>query len=119
METIGRNVCLVDLSPVNLHPFALQGIHTVAGDARDSDVLRRAGLPKAELVVVSLPDDRVAASVMKAVRDMNRCAMAVVRWRFQGNEKVLREAGAQHVVSEEVSAARAILQLLRQIEDRE
>ncbi len=32
LETFGCDVCLIDLSPVNLHPFAVQGFHTIAGD---------------------------------------------------------------------------------------
>ena len=41
-ETIGVDVCLIDLSPINLNPFAQVGIRTVAGDARVTIVeLRR------------------------------------------------------------------------------
>lgn len=117
LETIGCNVCLIDLSPVNLHPFALQGIHTVAGDARDPAVLRNAGVRDAELLVLSLPDDRVAIHVLRAVREVNTKAMSVVRCRYQNNEQHLREAGAEHVISEEVLAAGAVLRLLRQLEN--
>ncbi|WP_182867422.1 NAD-binding protein [Rhodopirellula sp. JC639] len=45
LETAGKDVCLVDLSPVNLHPFSQLGFRTVAGDASDPQILHRAETP--------------------------------------------------------------------------
>ena len=116
LETMGCDVCLVDLSPVNLHPFALQGFHTVAGDARDAHVLRRARVEKAELVVLVVPDDDAALSTLRTLRDLNKTVPVIVRCRYHGNEHPLREAGAAHVISEESRAAQALLKLLSEME---
>ena len=40
LETMGIDLALLDLSPINLHPFAQQGFATLAGDAIDPRVLR-------------------------------------------------------------------------------
>lgn len=117
LETFGCDVCLIDLSPVNLHPFAVQGFHTVVGDARDAVVLRRAHVERAELVVVVVPEDRVATGVLRAVRGISERVTVIVRCRYHANEQALLEEGANFVISEEYRAAQAILRLLSQLDD--
>ena len=115
LETFGCDVCLIDLSPINLHPFALQGFHTVAGDARDESVLRSAHIEKAELVVLVVPDDLIALSVLRTIREVRPDVPVIVRCRYHSNEHPLTDAGANHVISEEYRAARAILKLLAEM----
>ena len=115
LETLGVDVCVVDLSPINLQPFAQQGLHAVAGDAREDEVLRRAGVDHCRLAVISVPDDRVANQVTAAVRGMNPTVSIVVRCRYQANMGSLRRAGADAVVSEEAQAAGPLLEWCRRI----
>jgi monovalent cation:H+ antiporter-2, CPA2 family len=117
LETSGWRVTVLDLSPVNLHRFAQQGFRTLAGDARDHDVLRRAGVDRMRLAIVCLPDDETATEVTAAIRVVNaRCAV-IVRCRYLLNVAAARGAGAAQVVSEEAEAARAILKCIRQVVD--
>ena len=111
-ELQGLDVCLVDLSPVNLHRFAQQGFRTVAGDAGDEEILRHAGVQSCQVAVVTVPDDRIAAQVVGLVRRLNPRARILVRCRYQGSLAVLRRAGANTAVSEEAEAAGALLRLL-------
>ncbi len=111
LEIMGVNVCLVDLSPINLHPFAQQGFHTVAGDARDPDVLRRARLELCRLVVVSVPDDEVANQIVRAIRQIDPNLAILVRCRYQSNIQRSKQAGATMVVSEQGEACGALLHL--------
>jgi len=112
LELRGTDACLLDLSPVNLQPFAQQGFHTVAGDATDTAVLRRADVAHARLVVVTIPSDPTARRVVRAVRQLNRTCTIVVRCRYQSNAAELRRAGADAVVSEESEAGGALLRIL-------
>ena len=109
LEIMGVNVCLVDQSPINLHAFAQQGFHTVAGDARDPQVLHRAQAARCGLVVVSVPDDEVASQIVRALRGLNPSAAVVVRCRYQGNIGRTQRAGANAVISEEAEASGALL----------
>lgn len=109
LEIIGVNVNLVDMSPVNLHAFAQQGFHTVAGDARAAETLRAANADNCDLAVVSVPNDEAALAVVKSLRKLNRQINIVVRCRYQSNINGLRRSGAQRVVSEEAEATGAIL----------
>ncbi|MFC1597771.1 cation:proton antiporter [Planctomycetota bacterium] len=112
LETMGIDVCLLDLSPVNLHAYAQQGFRTVSGDGGDPEVLNRADAAHARLAVVCVPDDRIALQIVKTLCRLNpRCAV-VVRCRYQSNTSALEKAGAQSVISEEVEASGALLRLL-------
>ena len=107
-ETLGRDVCLVDRSPLNLQPFAQSGFRTIAGDATDKQTLEHAGTVDAADIVICVPDDDIALNVLRQVRVVNPAARIVVRCRFQINSSKLTRAGADSVVSEEREAARAL-----------
>jgi CPA2 family monovalent cation:H+ antiporter-2 len=111
-ETLGHDVCMVDLSPINLHSFAQQGFRTVAGDASDPAILNRAGVNGGETVVVCVPHDGTALQVVKAVRRLNSDCRIVVRCRYRNNMKKLRKAGATDIVAEESEVTLALIRLL-------
>jgi CPA2 family monovalent cation:H+ antiporter-2 len=109
LEIMGVDVYLLDLSPINLHAFAQQGFHTVAGDARDPQVLQRADAAHCGLAVVSVPDDEVANQIVRTLRGLNPAAAIVVRCRYQANIGRAKKAGANAVISEEAEASGALL----------
>lgn len=115
LETLGADVCLVDLSPINVYPFAQQRFHTVAGDARDPDVLRRADAAHCMLAVICVPDDEEANQVVRAMREVNPAAPLIVRCRYQGNISAVKKSGADAVVSEEAEASEALLRRCEEI----
>jgi len=112
LEIMGVDVCLIDLSPVNLHQYAQQGFRTLSGDAREPEVLHRADAAHARLAIVCVPDDRAAGQIVKTLSEMNPSCAIVVRCRYQSNAALLRKAGARAVVSEEAEASAALLRLL-------
>ena len=112
LETYGHEVCIVDLSPINLHSFAQQGFLTVAGDATDPAVLERANIASGELVVVCVPDDGSAIRIVRSVRQLNRTCRLIVRCRYQMNVGKITKAGASDIVSEESEAGLALMRLL-------
>ncbi len=112
LEIMGHDVCLVDFSPINLHPFALEGFRTISGDATEAKVLRLAKVADCQMVVVCVPKDESAVGTVRAVRSLNREAMLIVRCRYQGSVKRLTAAGADRVVSEETEVSTALLRAL-------
>lgn len=114
LETDGLEVGLIDYSPVNLYAFAQLGFRTVAGDARDPAILRKAQVAKSRLIVVCVPDDDVAIQVVRSIRELNRQASILVRCRFQIHRSTLTQAGANAVVSEEAEASQRLLEWCEQ-----
>jgi len=116
LETAGVDVCLVDLSPVNLYDYAQQGFRTISGNARERDVLERADAANCRLAVISVPEDRAACQIVRTLRGLNRACTIVVRCRYQVNIPAVKKAGASAVVSEEAEASGAVLRLLRSMD---
>jgi CPA2 family monovalent cation:H+ antiporter-2 len=112
LEIMGIDVCLIDLSPVNLYFYTQQGFRAVAGDARQTDVLGRAHADHARLAVICVPDDTVAREIVQTLRSLNPTCISIVRCRYEAHAPILKQAGATTVVSEEAEASAALLRLL-------
>jgi len=112
LEIMGIDVCLIDLSPVNLHAYAQQGFRTVSGDGRDPEVLDRAAAAHAQIAVVCVPDDQITVQIVKTLRTLNSQCAIVVRCRYQSSSPALQSAGAHTVVIEETEASMAVRRLL-------
>lgn len=115
LEIMGVEICLVDLSPINLYAFAQQGFHTIAGDAREREVLLRARANRCRLAVISVPDDEAANQIVRVLREINPTTEIVVRCRFQSNVERAARSGATAVVSEESEASGALLRRCQKI----
>jgi CPA2 family monovalent cation:H+ antiporter-2 len=111
LETRGAKVCLIDLSPVNLYPFAQQGFKTIAGDARDPEVLERGRISGTTLVVICVPADDIATQIVRSARDAQPMVSILVRCRFQASMAELRKAGADRIISEEEEASGPVLRM--------
>ncbi len=116
LEIMGIDVCLIDLSPVNLHAYAQQGFRTVSGDASDPAVLGRADVAYSRLAIVCVPEDQVAFQIVKTLQRLNPTCNIVVRCRYGANTSTLKKAGAFAVVSEEAEASVALLRLLKSMD---
>jgi CPA2 family monovalent cation:H+ antiporter-2 len=108
LETAGRDVCLLDRNPLNLHVFAQAGFRAVSGEATEAEILQRADADLANEVIICVPHDEDALEITRVVRRLNPACRLVVRCRYQGNVPELKKAGADCVVSEEREAVTAL-----------
>lgn len=86
----------------------------VRGDATDDDVLSRASLPRAEILIVSLHSDGDAISVVLSARTLNPELRIVARANAAHNEEKLRRAGVDHVVNPLEIGAKRLASFARQ-----
>lgn len=112
LEISGVDVCLLDMNPVNLQPYAQEGFRTVSGDATENGTLKKALVDKVRLVVVTIPDDSLAPDVVAAVRRINRDCSIVARCRYTGTVAALKSAGADIIVCEESEAGNRLVSAL-------
>ncbi|EMI53248.1 cation:proton antiporter domain-containing protein [Rhodopirellula sallentina] len=112
LETMGKEVCLIDLSPINLQPYAQAGFHTVVGDASDGQILRLAGVSDCPLCIVCVPQDGTAVKIVREIRRINQTTKLIVRCRYQASVTKLQRLGADHIVIEETEATLALLRAL-------
>ena len=115
LEIAGKNVCLLDYSPLNLHPFALQGFRTICGDATKRDVLELAGVGEVTMIVVCVSKDETAYRIVRSISTLSEHCFLLVRCRYQSNVTKLRKAGADQVVSEEAQAHDALINILNDL----
>jgi CPA2 family monovalent cation:H+ antiporter-2 len=110
LETLGHEICVVDLNPLNLQAFSQLGVSTVAGNIESPEVLRAAGVERAEIAIVCVPADEVAIRATAAIRKANRATQIVVRCRYAHSTGVITKVGADHVFSEE---AHTVIELVK------
>jgi len=111
-ETTGKDVCLIDLSPMNLHAFTQAGIRTIAGDATNLKILELAEADQSSVIVVCVAEDNAAMQIVRSIRRVNSQAKLIVRCRYQSNVTKLRTLGADNIISEEIEATIALLRIL-------
>jgi voltage-gated potassium channel len=84
------------------------GLVVVSGDATRADVLRRAEIVRARNVIVAVNRDDTAALVTLTARQLNRRAWIVVAVREDENTPLIRQSGADSVVTTASAAGRLL-----------
>ncbi|MDR2441461.1 MAG: cation:proton antiporter [Planctomycetaceae bacterium] len=115
LETTGFEVGLIDMNPVNLHPYAQHGFRTISGNAADENVLRIADVRSVTLVAIAVPDDLFAEEIVEAVRKMNDHCIILSRCRYTSNIAKLEQFGANLVLCGEAELANAAIRALRKL----
>lgn len=103
----GQSVVVVDLNPKTAAGSS-PDLPIEYGDATQEEILRRAGVPRARAVVVTLPDPLTARNVVAQVRRLAGEAPVIARARYHIHRDSLGEAGSDRVVSEEVVVGREL-----------
>lgn len=102
------SIVVVDPLRKVVEQATLDGLVGVVGDATRTDTLLRAELPKAAQVVVAPERDDTAVLVTLTVRQLNKGAIVVAAVREDENAPLLRQSGADVVVTSSSSAGRLL-----------
>jgi voltage-gated potassium channel len=103
-----RDVVVVDTDPAALEMASAQGLVTVNGSATRADVLRIAGAPRAQSIVVATNSDDTAVLVTLTARELAPNAKIVVAVRESENVHLLEQSGADTVVVTSATAGRLL-----------
>jgi voltage-gated potassium channel len=110
---IGNGMAREDIVVVDPNSGAIgeaneDGLTVVVGDATRRDVLRRAGVAKAQQVIITLDrDDSTVLSVLNA-RQLNSEAYIVAAVREADNVALVRQSGADNVVTSSDAVGRLL-----------
>ena len=85
------------------------GLNCFYGDATSPEVLKKAHVEQANLVVITIPDPMSTEAVVKNVKDLNPDCFVLARTRFSKELEELYEYGANAVVQEEFETGLAIM----------
>ncbi|MER5929812.1 potassium channel family protein [Streptomyces sp. NPDC002054] len=103
-----ERVVIVDPSAKVIEMANSEGFTGVIGDATRSDVLLRAELQKARQIVVATQRDDTAVLVTLTARQLNRGAKIVAAVREEENAPLIRQSGADAVITSASAAGRLL-----------
>jgi len=96
---------VVELNGQTCQRAAAGGIQIIPGSASDFDILQKAGIDRATLVALMVPNDEVVLAAIPLIRRVNAETLIIARCSFTstGLEAVRRGAN-QSIVAEQVIA---------------
>jgi monovalent cation:H+ antiporter-2, CPA2 family len=96
-----ESILVIDLNPRNAAAAKQNGVAAQIGDAAQREVLEHAGVKRARVVVVTLPDPGTTRDVIHHCKYLAPDAAVIVRARYHIHRWDLQYAGAHRVVDEE------------------
>lgn len=101
-------VVIIDSRPSAIVDANTRGYAAIEGDATSRDILRRAEIIKAREVIITLDRDDSAILVTLTVRQLNPSAHVVVAVREDVNSSLLRQSGANAVITSSEAVGRLL-----------
>ncbi|MEU8757581.1 potassium channel family protein [Streptomyces sp. NPDC048659] len=101
-------IVIVDPSTKVIEAANADGFVGVIGDATRSDVLLRAEVQRARQIVIATQRDDTAVLVTLTARQLNRAAKIVAAVREEENAPLLRQSGADAVITSASAAGRLL-----------
>jgi monovalent cation:H+ antiporter-2, CPA2 family len=102
---------VVELNPRTVREIREDGTPVIYGDACQETLLRRAGLERAQVLVIAIADPVAARCITAVARNMNQALDIVVRTRFVAQVEALMANGANQVVPEEFETSLELVAL--------
>jgi voltage-gated potassium channel len=99
---------VVDPDPTSIADANDTGLVAVLGDATRSDVLRRAGVPAAKRIIITTGRDDASVLATLTARQLNPSAEIVVAVREADNVALVRQGGANEVVTSSDAVGRIL-----------
>jgi voltage-gated potassium channel len=103
-----EQVVVVDPSSRVIEAATSDGYVGIVGDATRSDVLLRAEVQKARQIIIATQRDDTAVLVTLTARQLNRAAKIVVAVREEENAPLLKQSGADAVITSASAAGRLL-----------
>ncbi|MFK4146982.1 potassium channel family protein [Streptomyces sp. NPDC004065] len=103
-----EQVVVVDPSAKVVEAATADGYAGVIGDATRSEVLKRAEVHRARQIIVATQRDDTAVLVTLTARQLNRAAKIVAAVREEENAPLLRQSGADAVITSASAAGRLL-----------
>jgi CPA2 family monovalent cation:H+ antiporter-2 len=101
LTRIGVPFLVVDLNPHTVRTLTDAGAPAICGDARRDEVLAKAGIAQARVLISAIPDAASTREVVAAARAANSAITIVARTRYVREVEPLYELGADLVIPEE------------------
>ena len=105
LESQGFEYIALDLDPARIAAARQAGDPIMFGDSADEQILAKAGLDTATVVVISFSNPAVSIGILHSIRRLRPDVPVLVRTQDDARIKELQEAGATDVVPEAFEAS--------------
>ena len=114
LEKSGFSVTVIDVNERTSQQQPRESRQFVVGDVRDPTVLVDAGIREATALILGIPDEDQAVVACRVARELSPNIFIAARTNFVSKGLLATQAGADHVVIEEVITAQAMKQAVVQ-----
>ncbi len=104
--------CIVELNRATVERCEKFGEHIIEGDVTAEATLREAGIERATLVVIAIPNEQSALAATKVARSLNKTARIITRCHFISKGLEAKMLGADEVIIEEQVVASELCAML-------
>jgi monovalent cation:H+ antiporter-2, CPA2 family len=108
----GRSSIVMDLNSQTIRHLQKAGFEAIYGEAGNLKMLESLHVDSANAVVVTIPDLRAAQAIIREARFRKPSLLIFARARYASEIEPLRQAGATHVIYEEMEAATEMARLI-------
>ena len=109
-------ITVVDFNPVVFQTLVDRGLHVIYGDISNVDTLLHAGIGKAEIIILSVPDSLLKGAnnekLVRHVRSLNKKAKIVATADLLTDVEDLYSAGADYVTVTRLSDAHELFTVI-------
>ncbi len=112
LEARRRSYTIIELNSDVVDRVSKSGKSIIVGDGREVAVLKRAGIERASLVVVSIPNDTQAVEIVRSVREARPDVVILARCHYTSTGIELLALRVQQVVVEEQAVAREFARVI-------
>ena len=100
-QALLEQITVIDFNPNVFRTLTNRGVHVIYGDISNVDTLVHAGIGKAEIIILSVPDSLLVGAsnekLVRHVRTLNPTARVIATADFLANVGDLYSAGADYV----------------------
>lgn len=115
-KSLLEQISVVDFNPNVFRTLTARGIHVIYGDISNIDTLMHAGVGKAEIIILSVPDSLLKGAnnekLVRHVRSMNPDAKIITTADLLGDVADLYTAGADYVTVTRITDAEELYKVI-------
>lgn len=101
LKATGIEYIVLDMNPDRISKAKKQQHKALFGDISHPEILKKAGIKRARIIVFAVSDLVATRMALKAAKDINPSVYAIARTRYTGEVDALYKLGANQVISEE------------------
>ncbi|ACF00520.1 cation:proton antiporter [Rhodopseudomonas palustris] len=111
-----KQISVIDFNPMVYRTLTERGMHVIYGDISNVDTLLHAGVAKAEIIILSVPDSLLKGAtnerLVRHVRALNPNAQIVATADLLADVEAMYQAGADYVTVTRLADARELFEVI-------